>query len=65
MTKINGDVIVVYCEKFMRFVNTACGQSGEWLEVITNGKYINYWLEWTKTLNVRLLTPCYDGKEIS
>lgn len=42
MTEINGDIIVVYCEKFMRFVNTMCGQSGEWLAVITNGTYINY-----------------------
>lgn len=64
MTEINGDIIVVYCEKFMRFVNTTCGQSGEWLGIITSGKYTNYWLERTKTLTIRLLTPCYDGKQL-
>jgi len=44
MTEINGDIIAVYCEKFMRFINTTCGQIGEWLDIITSGKYINYWL---------------------
>jgi hypothetical protein len=58
MTEINGDVNVVYCEKFMKFVNTMCGQSGEWLDIITSGKYINYWLERTKTLTISLLTTC-------
>jgi hypothetical protein len=63
MTKINGDIIVVYYDKFMRFVNTTCGQSGEWLNIMS-GKYINYWLERTEILTVRYLTTCYDGKQL-
>jgi hypothetical protein len=63
MTEINDNIIVVYKEKFMRYVHTTCGQSGEWLDVIKSGRYINYWLERTEIQTVRLLT-CYDGKQL-
>jgi hypothetical protein len=42
----------------MRFVNTMCGQSGEWLDVITSGTYVNYWLERIKTLIKKYHAPC-------
>lgn len=62
MTEINGGIIVVYCEKFMRFMNTTCGQSGEWLDVTAFGIYINYCLGRTKTLSIKFLKRWYDGK---